>query len=296
MELRQLRSFIIVAEEGNISAAARRAHLTQPALSRQIKALEETLGVELLERGAHSVRLTPAGTWLADEARSLVEKADSLMVKVQKMANGQPLRIGYAPSLASGMLGVALETFSQVHPKARLALQDLSTAEMLDGICADKLDVVITIPPEVDRHEITWTRLRRPSWRVALSTRHPLAQKKVIQPRDLHGQKLLIFAREGYPDYWTQLSRFFRTHKVDPKVGGEFDGITSMGAALAAGLGIALLAESSVLPGQAEGRIVMLPMDPEPDSLCVCAGLPKTRESSLQVLAFVEELRLAGQG
>ncbi len=72
MELRQLKHFIAVAEAGSITAAAKMLRLTQPALSRQIKALEEELETALLERGAHSIALTPAGEMLVTEARKLV--------------------------------------------------------------------------------------------------------------------------------------------------------------------------------------------------------------------------------
>src|SRR5437016_9803798 len=76
MELRQLRYFVTVAEEGNISRAAQKVFLTQPALSRQIKALEESIGQLLLDRQAHSIRLTPAGQTLLQEARELLRHAD----------------------------------------------------------------------------------------------------------------------------------------------------------------------------------------------------------------------------
>jgi len=76
MELRQLRYFVTVAEEGNISRAAQKVFLTQPALSRQIKTLEEAIGQRLLDRQAHSIRLTLAGQTLLSEARELLRHAD----------------------------------------------------------------------------------------------------------------------------------------------------------------------------------------------------------------------------
>src|SRR6266702_2236296 len=77
MELRQLRNFVAVAEQGNISRAAKSIFLTQPALSRQIKALEDEIGQCLLKREAHSIRLTPAGEMLLREARELLQRADA---------------------------------------------------------------------------------------------------------------------------------------------------------------------------------------------------------------------------
>src|SRR5664279_876238 len=103
MELRQLRYFIAAAEEGNISRAAKKIFLTQPALSRQIKALEEEIGQCLLERQAHSIRLTNAGEILLREARELLQHADRVVERVRIAGRGVGLRVGYAPSLASGM-------------------------------------------------------------------------------------------------------------------------------------------------------------------------------------------------
>src|SRR5437762_9399100 len=83
MELRQLRYFVAVAETGNISRAAKKIFLTQPALSRQIKALEHEIGQCLLERQAHSIRLTPAGEALLREARELFQRADQMLERVR---------------------------------------------------------------------------------------------------------------------------------------------------------------------------------------------------------------------
>ena len=88
MELRQLRYFVAVAEEGNISRAAKRIFLTQPALSRQIKALEDEIGQCLLERQAHSIRLTPVGEALLREARELLQHAEQVLERVRAAGRG----------------------------------------------------------------------------------------------------------------------------------------------------------------------------------------------------------------
>ena len=127
MELRQLRYFVAVAEERNISQAAKRIFLTQPALSRQIKALENEIGQCLLERQAHSIRLTPTGEALLLEARKLLQHADEVLERVRAAGREVRLRVGYAPSLAAGILSVAVANFTQAHPGARVELFDLST-------------------------------------------------------------------------------------------------------------------------------------------------------------------------
>jgi DNA-binding MarR family transcriptional regulator len=116
MELRQLRYFVAVAEDGNISRAAKRIFLTQPALSRQIKALESEIGQCLFERQAHSIRLTPVGEALLDEARELLDHAERMVERVRGAGRGVRLRVGYAPSLAAGILSVTVVNFTQTHP------------------------------------------------------------------------------------------------------------------------------------------------------------------------------------
>src|SRR5258706_6632767 len=109
MELRQLRYFVAVAEEKNITRAAEKIFLSQPALSRQIKALEDEFGQLLLERSAHSFRLTPVGEIFLPKARELIQQADRLFHSVRVVNPRERLRIGYAPSMAGNLLSTALK-------------------------------------------------------------------------------------------------------------------------------------------------------------------------------------------
>ena len=285
MELRQLQLFLAAAEEGSITAAAKRMHLTQPALSRQIKSLEEELGVELFTRGAHSVSLTPAGSVLLDEGRKLLDRAERVVKQVRATADGEPLRIGYAPSLAGPVLGHALERFSQIHPRVRVQLSDCSSAEMRDGLNQGKLDVVVTVPWEGDAQGVRWTTIRRHRMRLAVPENHPLASKKKVTLASLDGQKLLLYARAEYPEYWQSITRLFRERGLQAKIAGEFDGVTSLGAALAAGLGVAFVAA-----GTRFDRVVTLPIDPEPEPVCVAAGVSLSVTLSPVVEVFIAEL------
>lgn len=285
MELRQLQLFLAAAEEGSITGAAKRMHLTQPALSRQIKALEEELGVDLFTRGAHSVTLTPAGGVLLEEGGKLLERADRVVKLVRASAEGEPLRVGYAPSLAGPLLGLALERFSQLHPRARVQLSDLSSVEMRDALAQGRIDVAVTVPWEGDAQSIRWTPVRRHPWCVAVSPSHPLAARGKITLADLDGQRLLLFAKNEYPEYWQGVTKMFRDHGLQAKVAGEFDGVTSLGAAVEAGLGVAFMAAGSRVD-----RVVMLPLDPEPEPVCVAVAVSTAREASKVVEVFVREL------
>src|SRR5436190_5066214 len=113
MELRHLRYFIRVAEEENVSRAALKLHVSQPALSRQIRDLEEELGFLLLERSAKSVRLTDAGRIFLIEARAVLQRADDAVKTARAVAKGKraELHVGYAPTLTARILPQTLRVF-----------------------------------------------------------------------------------------------------------------------------------------------------------------------------------------
>jgi LysR family transcriptional regulator, benzoate and cis,cis-muconate-responsive activator of ben and cat genes len=292
MELRLVRSFIAAAEDGNISKAAARLRVTQPALSRQIKTLEDDLGVSLLERGAHSFSLTPAGELLLREGRALLERAELLEQRVQAAAKVQTIRVGYSPSLTAGILAPAMEAFSQLHPKARVELSDLSSLEMVEGLHKGALDVIVTVPPAKIVADTVWITVQQQGWRVAMPRQHPLAVKATLTPRDLHDQRLVVYNQREYPDYWASLSAWFTDQGISARIASECDGVTSLISAVEAGLGIALVVEriACLIPE----RIDLKPLKPQPAPVCIAAGMPEKRRRDKVLGVFVEELKRAG--
>src|SRR6266850_6633112 len=136
MELRHLRYFIGVAETENVSRAALKLHVSQPALSRQIRDLEDELGFLLLERTGRSVRLTESGRTFLIEARAVLQRAEDAVKAARAVAIGgrAELHIGYAPSLTARILPPALRAFQAELPNVRVKLHDLSTEEMPAGL------------------------------------------------------------------------------------------------------------------------------------------------------------------
>src|SRR3974377_182201 len=133
MELRHLRYFVAAAEAENVSKAALRLHVSQPALSRQIRDLEEELGFPLFERSAKAVRLTEAGKTFLSEARAVLQRAEEAVNTARAIATGgrAELHVGYAPSPMVRIMPQALRSFQAQMPKVRVRLHDLSTQEML---------------------------------------------------------------------------------------------------------------------------------------------------------------------
>ena len=132
MELRHLRYFTAVGSLENISRAAARLPVSQPALSRQIRDLEDELGFPLLQRTARSVQLTEAGRVFFDEAKAVLARVDQAVAAARVAAAGQgaELHIGYAQTPTLGLLPQALRLFQERHPGVRVRLHDLATREM----------------------------------------------------------------------------------------------------------------------------------------------------------------------
>ena len=293
MELRQLRYFVAVAEEGNISRAAKRIFLTQPALSRQIKALEEEIGQCLLERQAHSIRLTPVGEALLGEARELLQHSDQMLERVRAAGRGVRLRVGYAPSLVAGMLLAAVESFTQTHPNALVELFDLSTMEMLAGLENDKLDVAVTVGQQRETRGLIWTPLTRAAWQLAVNRNHALARGSAVTPAEVARQPLLVFCQRDFPEYWDMVTGWLRKHRLRPTIAGEYDGVDSLMAAVESGLGVAVVTTRTANHVPKRVRLVGLSVAPEP--LCVAAGYRANRKDDQPLAVFLEELRQAAK-
>ncbi len=290
MDFRHMRSFLAVADEGSISGASGRTHLSASAISRQIKALEAELGVALLERSAHSIGLTPAGEMLARDGATWVAMAERMTERVREVARGELIKIAYAPSLAGPLLGPALECFAQLHPGVRVQLFDASTMEMKNGLRRGAYDLIVTVPGGADETGIEWRTLRRLPWRVA-SPASEDAAGPVLLP-SLDGVRLLIYDRDEYPDYWQLLARVFDGTGARPVIVGEFDGWTSLRTAVEGGLGIALVAGHD----DAGERIRLREIDPPPDPVCVSVGWRSEPPLGAACAVLVDEIvRAAGK-
>jgi DNA-binding transcriptional LysR family regulator len=136
MELRHLRYFVAVAEAENVSRAALKLHVSQPALSRQIRDLEEELGFSLLKRSPKSVRLTDAGRLFLSESRAVLLHAQEAVKAARALANGGEgeLHVGFAPTLTARILPPTLRAFQAGTAGVRVKLHDLSTEELLAGL------------------------------------------------------------------------------------------------------------------------------------------------------------------
>jgi DNA-binding transcriptional LysR family regulator len=277
MELRHLRYFAAVAAHGSFSRAANNLHLTQPALSRQVKDLEDELGVPLFVRGTNSVTLTEAGELFYDEARDLLARADQAILRVRGQAKQEILRVGYGPSLTSGLMPRAIEKLQAAAPGVRLELEDLSPAEMAARASAGQLDLVIV--PESAQGLIKgfqWSELRRVALVLVMAKAHPLAKLAKIPPKRLAALPLHGLGRTNFPDYLPILRGALKPHGITPNlVNLVNDGVSTMFATLEAHGGAAVLAEG--VAGVMPQSMVMRPFSPALPGVSITLGLPAVR-------------------
>jgi DNA-binding transcriptional LysR family regulator len=276
MELRHLRYFIAVAEAENVSRAAVKLHVSQPALSRQIKDLEEDLGFSLLERSAKSVRLTQAGRAFLPEALAVLKRVEEAVATARDAATGMngELHVGYAMSPTVRILPPTLRAFQADCPKVRVKLHDLSTKEMLSGLREETLQLAFLVSPApASLKGLRFEELTRLEMILAVAPGHPLAKRRLVPLAEVASYPLIAFSREDYPDYHEGLEVMFATLKTKPKIAEEHDSVASLIAAIEAGSGVAVVTESMACV--AGPRLVLRPLSPAPPSLIIGAAWGK---------------------
>ena len=219
MELRHLRYFVIVAEEQNVTRAAERLHVSQPPLSRQVRDLEQELGVELFRRTAKSLALTEAGKIFLIEARAVLLRVDKAIETVRTVAHGDRgrLRIGYAPSLTAEFLPRALRLFDNQRPGVRVALHDLTSEECAQRLAARKLDLALTVRLSPSQMRgMTFERLISYPTCCAVGASHPLARKRMLTLDQIRKEKFIVYSRQEYPEYYDNVSPLVQREAFQP--------------------------------------------------------------------------------
>ncbi|MEV0334861.1 MULTISPECIES: LysR substrate-binding domain-containing protein [Nocardia] len=209
MEFRHLVSFITIAEELHFGRAAQRLHLTQPSLSAQLQKLEKSLGVQLVARNSHEVRLTPAGREFENQARQIVAQLDRAAQAAKATAEGRAgsLSIGYNLPASRHVLPEALTRMTERHPDIVVSLWEKRTGPQLAALADGSLDVALVYghPSTAD------FRYRRLLHRVPLvavvGRRHRWADRPGVPFAELQSQDCVLFAREQCPAMYDTILR-----------------------------------------------------------------------------------------
>src|SRR5437879_3710416 len=270
VELRHLRYFVAVAEMENVSRAALKLHVSQPALSRESRDLEDEIGFSLLERAAKSVRLTDAGRAFLDNARALLQNADEAVTKARAVASAEPteLHVGYSPTPTAEILPKTLRAFQRAMPNVHVRLHDWSNKDILDGIRDGRLQLGLIVPPAKARalHDVRYEELFHERVCVAVAPEHPFARRRAIPIAEVAAEPLIGLTREDYPNFYDYISIIFSKLKQKPRVVEEHDSMSGIMSAVEAGTGVAVVVDFGYSFGD---RVKFLHITPEPKPIPV---------------------------
>ncbi|MFJ8536537.1 LysR family transcriptional regulator [Streptomyces sp. NPDC093591] len=244
VHVRDLRYFATVAEELHFTRAAERLYVSQPALSKQVRALERQLGVELFRRDPRGVVLTEAGLALLPHARRVLDawSEGAAAVEAARAAARGTLVVGMSTSPGRGGLLPAIRSrFTAAHPDTVLRLRQVSWEDPTAGLAGGDADVAFVWLPLPDAERYAWTVVAEEPRLVALPVSHPLAARAEVDFTDLMDEPFLALPASAGPlrDYW--LAREERGGRA-PRIGAEIASTEETYEALVAGLGVCLVA------------------------------------------------------
>jgi DNA-binding transcriptional LysR family regulator len=294
MELRQLRYFVAVAEEGHFGRAAQRLHMSQPPLSMQIKGLETELGIELLNRSTRRVWLTDAGRIFLEKARAILGAVKEAQDAARGAENGMQgrLHVGFISSATLSLLPPSLRLFRERFSGVELELKELTSAQQVDALYADEIQVgLVRLPvraPGIRFEPVLEERLV-----VALPSGHVLENRDLVSLEAIADLPLIFFTRQLIPGFHAQIVELFQRVGAFPRVAQHAVHLQTIVGLVASGIGIA------ILPGSAErvGRegVVYRTLD-EPDATSWMGLAWVEGSKSTLVKNFVRTVREVAEG
>jgi DNA-binding transcriptional LysR family regulator len=203
VELRQLRYFIAVAEELGFNKAARRLHISQPPLSKQIQALEEEIGARLLDRSRHGVEMTEAGQAFLESARDVLARSGRAMDSARRIGRGEmgPLVMGSVPITAYTLIPSILVALRRKFPDVEIVFREMDSDLQLRGLLDGTLSAGLVRAPI--RHEaITFMNLLSEDLMAVLPPGHRLAGRRKISLDSLRSERFILPGRSSSPGFY----------------------------------------------------------------------------------------------
>ena len=242
MELRQLKCFVTTAEELHFRRAAEIVHIAQPALSHQIKQLEEELGVQLFERDKRHVALTNAGRAFYLRARVLLDSSCQAIQEARNINRGEvgSIAIGFISTAALDIIPAALKWFWEIYPKVVIELREQGPGEQIDELKRGLLDIGFTISSIVDE-DLKVVEVFKDNLMVVLPETHRLVGQEKIALADVCGETLFVPVQHARFGYYEIVMEAYRAAGVKPKSIQCVRMIQTSEILVHSGLGIALI-------------------------------------------------------
>jgi len=265
MEFRYLRSFLAIAEELHFGRAAQRLHLAQPSLSQQLQRLERDVGVELVRRSSHEVRLTPAGQAFREEARKLLDQVDRAIAAAHAVASGRAgtLNIGFNFPAGQDVLPAVLAALNAEHPRVQTQLWERRTGPQLEGVQSGELDVGFVYGRPVSP-QLSSTELMTVPIVAVVGERHPWAGREEMPMRMLDRQPCLLFRREQSPAMHDAIMGAADRAGVKLTITAEVDDPVATGVLVSARQVIGFASASRAARAPAQGLVAVPLTQPSP--------------------------------
>jgi DNA-binding transcriptional LysR family regulator len=251
MELRQLRYLVALAEEGNFTRAAAHAHIAQPAMSQQIRRLEDELGLAVVERTTRRVSLTEAGELLVVRARRILAELDAARTELEALRGIQSghVTIGAMHTMSPVDLSLPLAVFAERHPGVRFTIREQSSEEMAEMLRVDEIDLAfLSVTERVEAHGLGLRQLVSEELVVLLPPGHRLSDRSQVRMAELAGEPFISF-RQG-ARLRELLVAAGRAAAFEPEVTLESNESRRVRRLVSRGLGVAILPRSDAVgPG-----------------------------------------------
>lgn len=248
IELRHLRYFVVVAEEGHVTRAAERLGMQQPPLSQQIKALEQALGVPLLHRLPRGVQPTESGLVLLAEARALLAQLDRAFETVRRTGRGELGRVavGFTSSAAfHPFVSAAIRGFREAAPGVEMVMEEGSTGELVEALRAGRLDAAFIRSPVGDAAGLVVEPLLDEPMVAVVPAGHPLAREASPIPlAALAGEPFVLYRRPSGPGLYDSIIAACRAAGFSPRIAQEAPRLVSTLSLVEAGLGVSIVPAS----------------------------------------------------
>ena len=259
MDLRQLRYLVALAEERNFTRAAEREHIAQPALSQQIRRLEQELGLALVERTTRHVAMTDAGDQLVGRARRILAEVEGAQAEMQRLAGVQTghVSVGTMHTMGPIDVAIALAIFHQRHPGVELTVREQSSEELAEMLRVDEIDLAfLSVTERIESHELGLRQLVSEELVVVAPLDHPLASRRRVRMSELSEEHFISY-REG-----ARLRELLVAagHQAgfEPQIKLELNESQRIRRLVARGLGLAILPRSDAQSPGAEVAVVGL--------------------------------------
>lgn len=245
VELRHLRYFCAVADEQHFGRAAARLALSQPALSVQIKQLEETVGTRLFDRHSRHVTLTDAGRVFDESARRILREVESAVAATRRASTGETgtLRLGFGPSLMQATLAQVMRAYGLRYPDVRVDLRELPAAEQGAALLRGELDVAFMRGAQQDPRLDVQPFAREPLL-IAVNREHPRATAKRLPLAALAHDPWVLFPRVIAPQLYDQVLRLCREAGFVPHVVQESREVYTTVGLVGAGIGVTIVPQN----------------------------------------------------